>query len=559
MKKLRWISLLTLLLLLLASTTAQAQNYRFSLDKLTADVIVNADGTISILYNFVFTNDSGASPIDFVDVGMPTSNFSMSGATAAVNGNPISVSRSDYQGSGSGLAAVLGARAIPPGKTATVTVWVPQVESWMRQDSKDPNYASLVFSPAWFGKQYLEGDTQVTVTFHLPQGVQPEEPRWHSAPSGFPSEPATGFDDQGRVTYTWTNANSTGYEQHLFGASFPAKYVPAAAIVHPSLWETLGIDPSDFYGLGCCLSGFIVFGGMMAWSSASTRKRKMQYLPPKIAIEGMGIKRGLTAVEAAVILEQPLDKVLTMILFGVVKKGAATVTSREPLEIQATNPLPEDLYGYETDFLTAFQAKDRTERRQGLQTMMVDLVKEVSTKMKGFSLKETQAYYKDIAERAWKQVEAANTPEVQGEALEKYMDWTMLDRDYDDRSRRVFTGPVFVPTWWPRYDPTYHVPAPHMPSSSGGIPAPGGGRSGGMSLPSLPGSAFAASMVRGVQSFSAGAIGNVSEFTSSVTNKTNPVPVVTSSRGSGGGGGGRSCACACACAGCACACAGGGR
>ena len=46
----------------------------------------------------------------------------------------------------------------------------------------------------------------------------------------------------------------------------------------------------------------------------------MQYMPPKIAIEGHGIKRGLTAVEAAILMEQPLDKVMTMILFGVVKK-----------------------------------------------------------------------------------------------------------------------------------------------------------------------------------------------------------------------------------------------
>ena len=32
----------------------------------------------------------------------------------------------------------------------------------------------------------------------------------------------------------------------------------------------------------------------------------------------------------------------------------------------------------------------------------------------------------------------------------------MLDREYDDRTREVFrTGPVFVPMWWPRYDPGY--------------------------------------------------------------------------------------------------------
>ena len=60
----------------------------------------------------------------------------------------------------------------------------------------------------------------------------------------------------------------------------------------------------------------------------------MQYMPPKIAIEGHGIKRGLTAVEAAILMEQPLDKVMTMILFGVIKKNAAEVVTRDPLEIK---------------------------------------------------------------------------------------------------------------------------------------------------------------------------------------------------------------------------------
>jgi hypothetical protein len=69
---------------------------------------------------------------------------------------------------------------------------------------------------------------------------------------------------------------------------------------------------------------------------------------------------------------------------------------------------------------------------------------------------------------------------------------------------------------------------------------------------------MAASVVTGVQGFSSHVIGDVKAFTSGVTNRTNPVPVVKSG-GWSGGGGGHSCACACACAGCACACAGGGR
>jgi hypothetical protein len=160
-------------------------------------------------------------------------------------------------------------------------------------------------------------------------------------------------------------------------------------------------------------------------------------------------------------------------------------------------------------------------------------------------------------ERAWAQVESADTPEVKSETFDKYMEWTMLDKDYDDRTRRAFTGPIFVPIWWGRYDPSYRPASGPSTVSMPSADSPGGG-GGGLSLPSLPGSAFAASMVSGVQNFSSGVVGNVSEFTSAITNRTNPPPPPSRSSGGGGRSGG-GCACACACAGCACACAGGGR
>jgi hypothetical protein len=136
--------------------------------------------------------------------------------------------------------------------------------------------------------------------------------------------------------------------------------------------------------------------------------------------------------------------------------------------------------------------------------------------------------------------------------FDQQLEWTMLDNEYDDRSRRVFRGPVFVPMWWGRYDPGYH---PHQASTGGGLSTSMPGSSSGRT--SLPGADFAASVVTGVQTFSSKVIGNVNTFTEKVTGVTNPPPKPTSSGGGGRSGGG--CACACACAGCACACAGGGR
>ena len=558
MKKLG-IPLLLFVLVLFTASSAQAQTYLFQMSELQVNVFVNQDGTAAIDYLFTFVNNPSASAIDYVDVGMPVNRYSLNDVTADVDGDPVSVS-SDYQGSGGiGFAVALGSHAIPPGGSATVHVFVPKVGPWLRYDDDDKNYASFVFSTTYFGSKYVEGATNTSVTFHLPPGVQPGEPRWHAAPAGFPSEPVTGLDDQGRVTYTWANSQASGSEAYQFGASFPAQYVPASAISQPSLWEVLGISQDQCFTFFCC-GGFFALIIVGSWlANSASRKRKMQYLPPKISIEGMGIKRGLTAVEAAILMEEPLDKVMTMILFGVLKKNAATVVSKEPLKLQLASPLPDGLNPYETEFLKGFDNTSAAERRKLLQAMTISLVESVANKMKGFSRKETIAYYKDINERAWKQVEAAQTPEVKSETYDKYLEWTMLDKDYEDRTREVFhSGPVFVPMWWGRYDPTFGHPGGTVRPAS--TPSPAGSGGGSFSMPTLPGSTFAASIAGGVQNFAGGVIGNVTDFTNTITNKTNPLPVATRSGGGwSGGGGGHSCACACACAGCACACAGGGR
>jgi len=255
-------------------------------------------------------------------------------------------------------------------------------------------------------------------------------------------------------------------------------------------------------------------------------------------------------VEAAILMEQPLDKMMTMILFGVIKKGAAEVVKRDPLELSFAAEEPADLHQYERDFLKAFGEPDLLKRRSLLQDMTVAIVRSVSDKMKGFSRKETVEYYRNITEKAWAQVEAANTPEVKSQKIDENLEWTMLDKDYDDRTRRSFNGPVYMPMWWGHYDPTYRPST----TSVGPVSAPtsGGSRA-------LPGADFAASVVGGVQNFSSKVIGNVSSFTEKITGVTNPPPKPSASSGRSGGGGGHSCACACACAGCACACAGGGR
>ncbi len=559
--KRRILLLITGLLLLFAMPgNALAQDYYFRMDQNYVDVYWNADGTLSLYYQMTFYADPAGVTIEYVDLGLPNSNFDVSGIQAEVDGKPVSyISSSEFEGVGSsGVAIALGSNSIPLGQTGTVTIWVGTVRDVLFISDEDSAHASAVFTPAYFQSSVVYGATDLQVTYHLPPGVQPDEPRWYQAPSGFPAEPVAGHDSDGRITYTWRNPNASPSEKYKFGASFPASYVPAGVVAAPTFSDRTGINEDTIMGFLCC-GGIFAFIAMLTWFGAiNERKRKMKYLPPKIRIEGHGIKRGLTAVEAAVLMELPPDKVLTMILFSVVKKGAASVLARDPLKLELSSPLPDGLHPYEAEFIKAFGEKETRSRRRKLQDVMIDLIKSVSAKMKGFSHKESVEYYRQIAEKAWKQVEDANTPEVKSEKFDEHMGWTMLDRDFDTRTQDVFrTTPVYVPMWWGRYDPSWAGSL----KSAGKTAAPvsvGGGRSSS-SMPTLPGGAFAASVVTGMQNFAGTVVGNISDFAGGITNKTNPIPKSTSSGGWKSSGGGRSCACACACAGCACACAGGGR
>ena len=583
MKKFKFILLIIVILGVFGlPAPVSAQDYAFQVTAMEVEAYIEEDGTLSLWYLYEFQNLPTGAPIEYVDIGMPSSSYSRSAIQAEVDGKPITkVESSPYVTNG--FALNLDENAIQPGQSGTVTAWISGVGDVVTPyDNGDrENYANFQFSPNWFDSQYDKSSgTAYRVTIILPPGVGDEEGVYYY-PDNWPGDDTP--DDIGRTSaedrmyYSWYTENANLHSQYTFGVAFPDQYIPMENIVKtiPS-GSTPSSGPSGilstifsaFSGNFCCFGFGLLFMAIFGWSiyqgTVGAKKRKMKYLPPKMKIEGHGIKRGLTAVEAAILMEQPMDKIMTMILFGTIKKNAATVEQSEPLKLTVADPLPEGLHQYEIDFLNAFKESD-AKRRTSLQKMMVDLVKSVSKKLKGFSRKETIAYYEDIMRRAWKMVEEAQTPKVKSEYYDQTLEWTMLDDDYAERTRRTFVGgPVFVPMWWPRYSPTYRRNIGRLSGStpSVGKVSSGGSSSSSPSLPHIPGSDFAAGVVNGVTGMSAGVIGSLTSFTSGVTTRTNPIPV-SSKSGSGGfrGGGGHSggCACACACAGCACACAGGGR
>ena len=569
MKVYRYVCLFLIFILLAGSTTpAFAQDYRFQVPEQAVVVTINPDGSINLDYTIKFLNDSSAHAIDAVDIGVPNYDYQLKNISADVNGVPLNrITDSPYVSPG--IAVELGNNEIPAGGSGIVHVYIKGVKNviYPATQKESEDYASLVFTPSWFDRQYCYGKTTFQMTILLPPGVKDGEARYF-IPENWPGpqEPESKILDSGQIFYTWVSDQANSYTQYKFGASFPSRYLEAGAVVQtPYVSPTKTTSPSFNLSSLCpfifCL-GFIGFFVLIIYSATiGAKKRKMQYLPPKISIEGHGIKRGLTAVEVAVLKEQPMDKIFTMILFGLQKKGAAEVVTKDPLDLKPGSPLPEGLYGYETDFLQAFVEKNTAARKKLLQLTMVNLIRSIGEKMKGFSKKETLDFYDSIMQKAWEQVEQAGTPEVKAQVYEEVMDWTMLDKKYEDRTRDTFSGPVFIPTpsWWWRYDPTMVRPSASPTTSTIGVPSTSSSQGGRVSMPSMPGSAFAASVVNSVSSFSSSVLGGLSGFTSGVTNITNPPPPPSTYRSGGSSGGGHSCACACACAGCACACAGGGR
>jgi len=527
-----------------------SQDYSFSVDKNYSALYINSDGTCTINYEIQFTCGEGAHPIDIVDIGMPNEWYVLKSASAKIEGHKLqNIKNSEYVHPG--VEIHLGSHKIAPGETG-ILLFSINASNMIFPDTEDSSYVSIVFSPTWYGSKYVFGTTDLACYFVFPDRVKPDETRYHEKKFS-----NAGIDSTGHVWYEFTNTSASPSRQYVFGASFPKKYIPKDAIVRKvkhrfSFGLFIGAILARFAGsCPCIIVGFFVFLAVIGVINSS--KRKMKYLPPALSVEGVGIKRGLTAVESAILLELPLNKVASMILFGLIKKSALKVKTRDPLIVEIEKKAAEapELRSYEKSFIKAIDQKGKIRDRK-LRETFGELIKSVNKKTKGFARKKTREYYRGILNRAWTEMKAANTPELMSKVFDRNLEWLIMDREYETKMNDTFSGKnIIVPLWWGSYHPGYA-------GSTAGVSPGAGIKSPGISMPQLPGSNFANSMVTGMQNFSNRIVSNLTGFQTAVTKATNPVPVSRSSgRGWSSSGGG--CACACACTGCACACAGGGR
>ncbi len=560
-----------LLAALLLAASALAQDYRFAVPLNQSFVIIDFQGQATVHYRLTFACQPEGKPIDIVDIGLPNDSYVLESAEAEIRGVKLDfIRKSEYVKPG--VEVHLGAeQVIMPGDSATLAFSI-KLKRLLYTDDRDPEYASFKFQPTWYGSEYVTGSTRLECHFVFPSGVRPEEPRHHEQ-----AFTESWYDSAaGAPVYRWVMEDARPDGQYVFGASFPAKYVEASSIQKPP-------GPLAKFLIGLIGAIAAVFGFLLAtiffWLPAliiflvvrASRTRKMKYLPPVVSIEGTGVRRGLASPEAAILLEMPLDRVMTLILFNLARKGGVAVLARQPklkLKVMDRSKATE---AYEKAFLEAV-GEDGSVSQSAMQKLAVDMVKSVREKMRGYSHKDTVKYYRQVIDQSWDEARIAASPEERSRVLEDNYDWMTMDRDYRTRVRDHYgTGHYYQPRWWDSYygRPSPAVPAPVV-APAGKLPAeaplqpgttvPAGklpAEAADTSRVRVPGPALADAVNSDVERLAPGLVGDVGKFTSKVTDVTNPVPV--SSGSSSGSSGRSSCACACACAGCACACAGGGR
>ena len=540
--------ILILILFTLIVPKLYAQNYSFKVPKNISKITILKDGSIDIDYEIEFSCDEYAHCIDIIDVGLPNKHYDLSTARAWLNDNEVySIYKSEYIDIG--VEIHLSGETIYDGQSGTLKFHINN-PNMIYQDRDDPDYAGLQFSPTWYGSEFTSGFTNLEVHFVFPEGVSEDETRYHK----------TKFDDwykdeQERIVFVYKDKHAFPSKQYMYGVSFPKKYVdkihkePSAFIKgFYAIWNV--ISNPVFLIFFFIAGGIIGIVALVIWSEG---KRNMQYLPPLLSIEGVGVRKGLKAPEAALLLKHPLNEVLSSILFGLMKKGAVLIRSDAPLVLEKTIDV-QKFKAYERDFLEAIK-KDGTLNERKLHTAIVDMIKGLKKKLKGHSHKDTIKYYDALITQAWSQVEAADTPEVKMKDFDDNFLWMLLDKNYDNKFKDTFITSdtteetyYYAPNWY--YTSGMYSNTEATSGSNISIPS-------GMNYPKIPGSKFANVIVNKVETWTGNVVEKVSKFTTGVTKITNPPPVYTSS--STGGSSGSSCACACACASCACACAGGGR
>jgi hypothetical protein len=589
-----------------------AQAYDFSVPEMRLQTFIQPDASAALEYDITFANSSFGRPIDIVDIGTPHDNYDLTNMSASMNGVELTDIRpSEFVDPG--VEIHLQGQTIPPGGQSTLHFEFVMPDM-VYQDTTDEGFASLRITPTFFDEDFVVGPTDVWILVHMLPEVTSEEVLFQNVP--FTDKVI--FEEHPVAVWRWPDGQATG--PNLVGVSFAKRGMnrvieqSALELViewledNPGIHLVLGILTVGLFAVtffrfsgGTGVSVFVLLVVGLGWLLISRTgsillvlpatavlfgvnewqltRRKERYLPAIAQVEGGGIKRGLTAPEAAVILELPLNKILTLIIFGLMEKGILRQVGDTPLKVEASpefqfvnlkrekrkqqrlhvaEEVGTVMRTYEHPFLDSIEeAGDKPVHDIDFSQPMKTLIESTADRLKGFDLSDTQDYYRRIIRRALEEAKRIGEIPERERYIDRHLQWLLLDEEYPTIFPR--RGYHYRPIWIRPFASSDRMGAPSMPSA-------GGTRPGSTSLGDVAASFagwtentmgdLASSIAPGsLQIEGPGGIANLSgadKVTGDIFKS-----LASSSGGSGGGGG--SCACACAGCACACACAGGGR
>jgi hypothetical protein len=524
------IILITLFMSAVLVETASAQ-IQYHLDHEWVEIWINPNGTIDVLYNMSVVCDSGV--IHYVNVGQANGDFTVgqaqddAGHTLATDISGSSVKVNLYT-------------PISDGQTAEFSL-LTNVAHMIFEDTQNSGNVGMQFIPTWFDA--MIDDVRVLIV--MPSGVTVDQVKtsidWNSTQVV-----------ENRLALFWEKQSLSPNEQYPVGVSFPKGYVP---------YETQPTGITAFflqYGPG--IIALVVVVVVIVLIALAIRKRA--YSNPTISMETLGIRRGLTAVEASYLLDMKPTKIVTEILYSLLQKRAVWVESTKPSIKLRIMEAFEDKRGtretplryYEIDFLHALK-DDGTLDEEKLANTIMFLRDTVEEKLSGYRRKETVDYYSKVVEKAWEQVEQAGTPELASQAYDGQLLWLFLDPNVQARTQTAFRDRVFEPSpmWlWYWYGYQHYGSSPtYKPSVDALAQA--------AKPPTIPGADFANNIATAVENTSNNIVVNLEKFANAIL----PMPAGKASSQPAHHNADcvcacAACACACACVSCACACAGGG-
>ncbi|MBN1289571.1 MAG: hypothetical protein JXA49_08050, partial [Actinobacteria bacterium] len=540
------------LVIVLAFTQGLAAEEEYSFEVPDEDIYVkvNQDSSLDFWYKIEFKNDEGAKPIDIIDVGMPTPDYSIAECSASINEVPLTDIRPSEVVS-PGVEVHLGNQAIQPGNSAVFS-FKGRTPQMVFQDTQHEGYASVEFINTWWDEQYAHGKTDLNFSIEFPPGVQPNETVYHGEEYSFHS------DAGGAHVFTWDHADVKPSEGVIHGISFPALYVTGVYPQQPLPdYEPVG-SSTYYYDAGSSSFGAIwkviipVILSVFAVLARSVRSgfrvhgegAKVKYIAPAMSVEGSGPKTDLDASEASVLMCQDLDRVASIVFIELMQKGIITLKSMKPALFYKTAMAPEGLPPHYCDFLASITPEGSIDEAT-LKMALTMLLKRVEKKTRGFCHEDTVKYYEEAAKNAWIEVKSQADRDQKLAKFNDRLDFLLLDPAFNSRLRDTFSsGTYTVPLW-----------ISSLVALQGGGCAKEPGQAGGRSA--VEGATIADSIAATFKGVQDSAFAVTEDMKEEIVKEVNPVEYRRVYRdryygrrtGIGGGGGG--CACACACAGCA--------